>query len=107
MGEESNENQQEQQDKDPDLYIPLGKHEIIINRRYEFLYYLNDFLISAGFLTGSILYLNKELQVYGTWLFIFGSIQLLIRPLIRLSRKIHLTRVNSDIEDSTNRHTYH
>ncbi len=105
MSEENKDNQQ--QDRDPDLYIPLGKHEIIINRRYEFLYYLNDFLISVGFLTGSILFLYEELKIYGTWLFIFGSIQLLIRPLIRLSRKIHLTRVNPNQDNTQNRHTYH
>lgn len=76
-----------------ELDIPIGKHEIIINRRYEFYYNLNDVFIALLFLVGSILFLWESSHTIGTWLFIIASALFLIRPIIQFSKKIHLKRI--------------
>lgn len=73
--------------------IHWGKHEIIISQRYEFFYLLNDILIAVWFIIGSILFFSETTTELGTWLFLLGSIELLIRPLIRILRSIHLKRI--------------
>ncbi|MFL3649753.1 MAG: YrhK family protein [Pseudoalteromonas sp.] len=55
-----------------------------IQRRYEALGAFNDFLIAVWFLIGSFFFLNDSLIESGTWLFIVGSAQLLIKPVLKL-----------------------
>jgi len=47
------------------------------------------------FLVGSILFFDEATAVVGTWLFVTGSVLMLIRPTIRLTRRIHLTRLRA------------
>lgn len=75
------------------LDIDLGSEHIIIQRRYEALGALNDLLIAIWFLIGSFFFLNDTLVEDGTWLFIVGSTQLLIKPLIKLTGLIHLNQI--------------
>lgn len=75
---------------DPDLIISLEKHRLIIQHRYEVLHILNDIAIAIWFLIGSIFFLFSDLVTSGTWLFVIGSAQMLIRPVIRIAHKIHL-----------------
>ena len=49
--------------------------------------------MALWFLIGSVLFLYPKLAGAGTWLFILGSFQLLIRPTIRLASHIHLQRI--------------
>lgn len=81
-----------QQYKSSEWDIHLGKHEIVISQRYEFFYTLNDILIAVWFIIGSILFFSESTTEIGTWLFLIGSIELLIRPFIRIIRSIHLKR---------------
>ncbi|TLS38918.1 YrhK family protein [Pseudalkalibacillus caeni] len=84
----------------PDIEINVGGHEIVITKRYALLANLNDILIGLWFLIGSILFLWKTTHQIGVYFFIVGSAQLLIRPLIRIVRNIHLKRINPDYESS-------
>lgn len=52
--------------------IPLGPEVLVIRDRYEVLSIVNDVMI-------------------GLW-FVVGSVQMLIRPMIRLTRRLHLRR---------------
>ncbi|NIJ41981.1 hypothetical protein FHS78_002272 [Parvibaculum indicum] len=74
------------------LSIHVGHEQIVIERIYEVASIVNDFMIGAWFLAGSILFFWEETTYDGTWLFVIGSAQLLIRPAIRLARHIHLRR---------------
>lgn len=74
------------------LSIHVGHEQIVIERMYEVASIVNDFMIGAWFLAGSILFFWEETTYDGTWLFVIGSAQLLIRPAIRLARHIHLGR---------------
>ena len=75
------------------LTIHIGHDELIIRKRYEVVSIVNDILIALWFIVGSVLFFSDATTIAGTWCFLAGSIELLIRPLIRLSRRVHLTRI--------------
>ncbi|GAB6909090.1 YrhK [Desulfosarcina cetonica] len=79
--------------KNPELDVYLGHRHIVIQRRYEALGALNDLMIAIWFLIGSFFFLNQSLVESGTWLFIVGCIQLLIKPVLKLSSLVHSSRV--------------
>ncbi len=75
------------------LVVTVGDRELVIRRRYETLSIVNDILIALWFIVGSVLFLSTRTADVGTWLFIAGSVELLIRPAIRLTRNLHLQRL--------------
>jgi hypothetical protein len=77
----------------PPLIFQVGHEELVIRRRYEVLSTLNDILIGIWFLVGSILFFSEATTYTGTWFFVVGSVELLIRPGIRLARRVHLQRI--------------
>lgn len=76
------------------LDVELGGRKLVLHNRYETLSIANDALIAVWFIVGSILFFHESTTTAGTWLFLLGSVELLIRPVIRLSRNIHLGRVS-------------
>ncbi|CAM2783102.1 YrhK family protein [Vibrio mytili] len=78
---------------DNELDVDIGKKHIVVQRRYEALGAFNDLLIAIWFLIGSFFFLNDSLIESGTWLFIVGSAQLIIKPLLKLSSLIHVGRL--------------
>ena len=75
------------------LDVDIGQDHIVIQRRYDALGAVNDLLIAIWFLIGSFFFLKESLTTDGTWLFILGSAQLLIKPLIKLISLSHVGRV--------------
>ncbi|WP_410631576.1 YrhK family protein [Amycolatopsis sp. cmx-4-83] len=80
----------------PELVLTFGHDELVIRRRYEVLSIVNDILIALWFVAGSLLFFSESLVTTGTWLFLIGSVELLIRPIIRLTRAVHLRRIRQD-----------
>lgn len=78
---------------DKDIEFRIGHEEVVLRRRYEVLSIVNDLLIGLWFVVGSILFFSEATTMAGTWMFLIGSIELLIRPLIRLARRVHIGRV--------------
>lgn len=76
------------------ITLHFGHDELIVRQRYEVLSIVNDILIGIWFVIGSIFFFYESLAYAGTWLFVIGSVEMLIRPVIRLTRKIHLQRMN-------------
>lgn len=74
------------------LVLRIGHDELVIRKRYEVASILNDLMIAVWFIVGSFLFFSDSTTYMGTWLFVIGSIQLAIRPLIRLRRHMHLRR---------------
>ncbi|WP_370591111.1 YrhK family protein [Saccharopolyspora montiporae] len=70
--------------------LHIGHHELLIRQRYEVISIANDLLIGTWFVIGSFFFFSEALTYAGTWLFVLGSIEMLIRPLIRLTRRLHL-----------------
>ncbi|MDL5154407.1 YrhK family protein [Actinomycetospora termitidis] len=83
------------------ITIHIGHDELVIRRRYEVVSILNDILVALWFLVGSFLFFSEATTYAGTWCFVAGSFELLIRPLIRLSRRVHLTRITGSDSSST------
>lgn len=79
---------------DQDLTIRIGHEELVVRQRYEAASIINDILIAIWFTVGSIMYFFPEWSTAGTWCFLLGSVELLVRPVIRLSRRTHLQRLN-------------
>lgn len=73
----------------------MGREELVVRRRYEVASISNDVLIALWFIAGSIMFFSEEWTTAGTWCFLAGSVELLVRPAIRLSRHLHLQRVRS------------
>lgn len=73
--------------------LRLGRDVVVISDRYEVVSILNDVLIAVFFIVGSVLFFQESTATAGTWLFLLGSIELLVRPVIRLVRRVHLRRV--------------
>ncbi|WP_456270100.1 YrhK family protein [Kushneria sp. AK178] len=82
-----------------DLTLHFDHHALVIHRRYEVVSIINDVLIGIWFLAGSFCFFYSSLMILGTWLFVAGSAQMLIRPLIRLSRHLHLRQLPSPDSD--------
>ncbi|MGG0476203.1 YrhK family protein [Priestia aryabhattai] len=72
--------------------IGIGKYELFFKKSYKVIYTINDFLIGIWFLIGSILFFYDSLKNIGVWLFVLGSVQLLIRPTIKLVHDFHLRK---------------
>lgn len=67
----------------------LNRYELFFKKRYKILYTVNDFIIGALFLVGSFFFFYDPLMSAGIWLFVIGSLLLLIRPTIRLIHDFH------------------
>jgi hypothetical protein len=67
-----------------------GGQELQIRQRYEVLSIANDMLIAVWFIAGSLLFFSADTATMGTWMFLIGSIELAVRPMIRLTRRLHL-----------------
>ncbi|MFP8782850.1 YrhK family protein [Planococcus plakortidis] len=79
-----------------DIEFTSKNHELIIRNRYKFYYNVNDVLIAVWFILGSLLFFWKETETIAIWFFLFGSIELLIRPLMRIFSEIHLKNIRGN-----------
>ncbi|MBF6347714.1 MULTISPECIES: YrhK family protein [Nocardia] len=73
--------------------VAVGDELLVIDDRYETASIVNDVLIAVWFTVGSLLFFSESTHIAATWLFLVGSVQFLIRPLIRLTRRVHLRRL--------------
>lgn len=76
-----------------ELTFTIGHEELVIRQRWEVVSIVNDILVAVWFIVGSVLFFGETTAVAGTWFFLIGSVELLIRPMIRLARRIHIQRV--------------
>ncbi|WP_394218277.1 YrhK family protein [Halobacillus trueperi] len=92
-------NQKSDKQKYIDLHV--GKHDIFFKKTYDILYTINDVLLGLWFLIGSIFFYFEHLKTWGVTLFVLGSIQMLIRPTIRLVHYFHMRKVYGDQYEKT------
>ncbi len=85
-----------------DLTLHIGHDELVIRQRYEVLSIANDILVGLWFIIGSILFFWASTSTLAIWLFLLGSIEMIIRPIIRLARKLHISKIrgNSNVATS-------
>jgi hypothetical protein len=75
------------------LRLSVGNEQVVIDNRYETASIVNDVLIAGFFTAASVLFFFDSTLTAGTWLFLLGSLDFLARPIIRLSRRIHMRRL--------------
>ncbi|MEE4023452.1 YrhK family protein [Gordonia sp. PKS22-38] len=78
---------------DDDITIRIGRDELMIRQRWETASIANDVLIAMWFVAGSICFFWESTTVIATWLFLIGSIEFLVRPAIRLARRVQIRQV--------------
>ncbi|SCK34417.1 YrhK-like protein [Streptomyces sp. WMMB 714] len=83
-------------EREPSLKMRMEREELMLRQRYEYASIVNDILIALWFLAGSVMFFFTVWQTAGTWCFVLGSVELLVRPVIRLARRIHLQRKQGD-----------
>lgn len=80
--------------------VQFGERELVIRQRYEVISIVNDILIGLWFVVGSIFFFSDSLAYTGTWFFVIGSVEMLIRPTIRMTRRVHLSRLHPGVPGS-------
>lgn len=75
--------------------IRIGHEELVLRGRYEIISILNDILVGLWFVVGSILFFYQATGTIAIWFFVFGSVEMLIRPVIRLVRRAHLRKYHA------------
>ncbi|GAA2336136.1 hypothetical protein GCM10009854_10060 [Saccharopolyspora halophila] len=90
-------------DRPEPVHLHIGREELVIRQRYEVLSIVNDLLIALWFVVGSVLFFWDSTVEAGTWLFLLGSVQLMIRPIIRLHRRVKLRRISAGTPAETAR----
>lgn len=86
-------------DKNPRIHIRLGSRVLVLNHRYEALSILNDVFIGVFFTVGSVLFFFTELENWAITLFLLGSIDFLLRPVIRLARRMNVVHPDDEPDD--------
>ncbi|MEF3329444.1 YrhK family protein [Oceanobacillus sp. M60] len=76
-----------------ELDLHVSRVELKVTSIYKLLYQLNDLILGLVFLTGSFLFFSDNTMFAGTVLFVIGSIQMLVRPIISIIHDFHLSKV--------------
>ncbi|WP_417506740.1 YrhK family protein [Marinomonas gallaica] len=80
------------------LEVEIGSDHIVVQRRYDVAGAINDLLIAIWFLIGSFFFLSESLTYSGTWLFIVGSAQLMVKPVIKLVGFVHVGQIHPQLK---------
>ena len=73
--------------------LTLGDQEIVLRHRFELISIANEIGIALFFTVGSVCFYFESLFNLGVTLFVIGSVQLGIRPLIRFTRRVQLRKL--------------
>lgn len=90
--------QQNSINKSTDLNFNTPQRSERLTMIYKALYQLNDVVLGIIFLIGSFLFFSDNTVTIGTVLFVIGSIQMTVRPLIALSHDLHLAHKYKKLE---------
>lgn len=78
-----------------DVEIELGKYQMIIERRYQVLSFVNDLILGVLYLIGSILFLTDVSKVVSISFFLAGSVMMIIRAGLNIFKDLHVKRVSN------------
>ena len=86
--------QREEKPNSDETTFTLGREELIVHRRHELASTVNDLMLGLWFTIGSVcFFFQGGVKEAGIWLFVIGSLQLTLKPVIRLARRMHLKRM--------------
>ena len=76
--------------------VEVGKHILFFNKNYQYIFILNELLLGIEFTVASIFFLFSSTKTAGIIIFIIGSVQLLIRPILKILHAVSLRRISND-----------
>ncbi|GKV65378.1 MULTISPECIES: YrhK family protein [Sporosarcina] len=75
--------------------VKIGKYAIFFNKNYRYIFIINELILGIIFIVGSIFFLFESLKTAGIILFIVGSVQLFIRPALKILHATTLRNIDS------------
>lgn len=76
--------------------VRLGKYGLFFNKNYRYIFIFNEILLGIEFSVGSVFFLFESTKTAGIILFIIGSVQLLIRPILKILHAVTISDVSDD-----------
>lgn len=87
-------------DNQKNVEVQIGKHIIFFNKHYKYIFIINELVLGIEFVVGSAFFFFESLKTAGIILFIVGSAQMFLRPVLKIFHAISLKKVNqSDPDD--------
>lgn len=77
------------------VVLRLGDEELVLRERFELMAIANEIGIAVFFTVGSVAFYWHSLFTLGVTLFVMGSIQLGIRPVIRFVHRVKLRKLTA------------
>ncbi|VDG99003.1 Uncharacterised protein [Lysinibacillus sphaericus] len=81
-------------DTQQDVEVKFGKYTVFFNKNYQYIFIVNELLLGIEFIVGSVFFLYEPLKTAGIVLFILGSAQLFIRPVLKILHAISLKKTS-------------
>lgn len=79
--------------------LKVGQYALFFNRNYHLIYLTNEIMLGIWFVVGSVFFLWETTKTAGIILFIIGSLQLLIRPLLKIFHSMTLKKEEKSTQD--------
>ena len=76
-----------------DVHIEIGDYEMIIEKRYRLVSFINDLLLGVLYFIGSILFLTDVSQAVSISFFLAGSIMMIIRAGLNILKDLHVKKI--------------
>lgn len=76
-----------------DVHIEIGDYEMIIEKRYRVVSFINDLLLGVLYFIGSILFLTNVSQAVSISFFLAGSIMMIIRAGLNILKDLHVNKI--------------
>lgn len=76
-----------------DVHIEIGAYEMIIEKRYRVVSFINDLLLGVLYFIGSILFLTDISQAVSISFFLAGSIMMIIRAGLNILKDLHVKKI--------------
>ncbi|ARF15951.1 YrhK family protein [Sporosarcina ureae] len=74
--------------------VKLGKHVIFFNKNYRYIFIINELVLGIIFIVGSVFFFFETLKTAGIILFVVGSAQLFIRPVLKILHATTLRKIS-------------
>lgn len=81
-------------DNQENVEVRVGKHIIFFNKNYRYIFIINELLLGIEFIVGSAFFFYESLKTAGIIIFIVGSAQMFLRPVLKIFYAVSLKKVN-------------
>lgn len=80
-------------DDQGNVEVQVGKHIIFFNKNYRYIFIINELLLGIEFVVGSVFFFYESLKTAGIIIFIVGSAQMFLRPVLKIFHAVSLKKI--------------